>query len=69
MNMETNDYIMLSLKSCRVLRELSQKELADKLGVSRRTICVWEKEKKKLNLCQKIALSNILNIPIKFFDF
>lgn len=69
MSTKHNDIILLSLKACRVLRELTQKELADKIGVSRKTINTWEKEKKKLSTCQKIALSKVLDIPMIFFDF
>ncbi|MCM8819617.1 MAG: helix-turn-helix domain-containing protein [Candidatus Omnitrophica bacterium] len=55
-------------ENIRLLREkkkLTQKELAEKLGVSRQAICMWETGKRELSLTTLNRLSEVLGVPIK----
>lgn len=54
----------VSLEACRVNAGLSQKEMADKLGVSAATIWNWENGKTEPTLSQLRVISELSTIPI-----
>ncbi len=58
----------VSLKAARVNAGLTQKEVADKLEVSKYTIINWEQGKYKIDRRTLIALAFIYNIDIKFLN-
>lgn len=56
----------LSLKACRANANLSQKELAEKLGVSPLTILNWENGIGEPSFSQVKDISSLTNIPMDF---
>lgn len=57
----------ISLAAARVNAECTQEEVAEKMGVSKRTIINWEKGYAKPNAATLNMLSNIYNIPVDAF--
>ena len=53
---------MLKLKECRERRGVSQKALAQAIGVNETTIIRWEKQRTHPNTGQLAALSKALNV-------
>lgn len=56
----------ISLAAARVNAELTQEELAAKLGKSKQTIINWEKGKSAPGMLEMDALEKILNMPRKY---
>jgi len=58
------------LKKCRVLMDMTQEQLAEKVGVRRETIVRLEKAQYNPSLKLAIDISKTLNVPIdKIFYF
>lgn len=53
-----------TLKELRARFNLSQKELADKIGVSPQTICAWEKDPGRMRVYRIQALCDIFGVRI-----
>lgn len=49
----------ISVEAARVNAKLTQEELAEKMGVSRKTICNWESGKKSMRKSNLIAFCTI----------
>lgn len=49
----------ISVKAARVASGMSQAELADKMGVSRNTICFWENNKRGMTKSHLIAFCTL----------
>ena len=56
----------ISLEAARVNAKLTQKELAEILGVSNATIVKWEKGNSEPNLTQLRKISELSGIPLDF---
>ena len=56
----------ISLEAARVNAELTQKELAEKLGVSNTTIVNWEKGNSEPSISQLRIISDLSGIPMDF---
>lgn len=56
----------ISLEAARVNAKLTQKELADKLGVSNSTIVNWENGRTEPSLTQLKKISELSGIPMDF---
>lgn len=56
----------ITLEACRVNANLKQRDLADKLGVSRATIGNWEKGKTSPTVPQLEKISLLTGVPINF---
>ena len=54
------------LAAAREQAGISQKELADKLGISQRAICWWEREPVALRPDQLTTLADILNVSTDY---
>lgn len=63
---DNNGNLHITLEACRVNANLKQQELADKIGVSRTTICNWENGKTSPTSVQLQKISEITGIPINF---
>lgn len=57
--------IAINIKRLRIIRDMSQIDLAAKLGVSRMAVCHWEKAHKMPSQKRLSQLSTILKVPIK----
>ena len=53
------------IRSLRVLENLTQEELADKLNVSRVVVCNWEKDKSVPNKNNIVKLAEVFNCDTK----
>ena len=51
------------LKAARVMKELTQEEAAEKLGVSRRTYINWENKVFNMKHKDEMAIVKVLGIP------
>lgn len=58
--------IKISLAAARVNANLTQEELAGKLGVSKSTVISWESGKSEPKLSQVQAISILSGIPMDF---
>lgn len=58
----------ISLKAARVNANLTQQEVAEKLGVSKHTVINWENGKTHPKKCILILLSQFYNIDIDYFN-
>lgn len=58
----------ISLEAARVNAKLTQKELAEILGVSNATIVNWEKGNSEPNLTQLRKISELSGIPLDFIS-
>ena len=56
----------ISLEAARINAKLTQKELAEILGVSNATIVNWESGKTEPNLSQLKKISELSGIPMDF---
>ena len=54
----------ITLEACRVNTGLTQKELADKLGVSMSTVSNWERGITEPSLSQLRIISELSTVPI-----
>lgn len=57
---------MTTLKSLRTRKNLSQAQLASKIGVSRSTVAMWETSKSEPDIDMLVALSEALNTSIDY---
>lgn len=55
--------VRLTLKSARVNAGLTQKDAAEKLGVSNSTLCNWEKGSSMPNILQVQSICDLYKIP------
>ncbi|HSV43518.1 MAG TPA: helix-turn-helix domain-containing protein [Candidatus Bathyarchaeia archaeon] len=53
-----------SLKRIRQKKKMTQQDLAEKLGVSRQAICLWEANKREVKSTQLRAIANILKVNV-----
>lgn len=58
----------ISLKAARVNANLTQEEVAEKLGVSKHTVINWENGKVRPKKYMLILLSQFYNIDIDYFN-
>ena len=56
--------LQISLAAARVNSKLKQEEVAEKMGVSKRTVINWEKGKVHPSAATVNMLSRIYNIPV-----
>ena len=54
--------LMIRIKDLRVSRDLSQKELADKLGVAQTQVSRWEKDQLSMSSQSLIKVSQYFNV-------
>lgn len=62
----TNASFYITLEACRINAKLKQQELADELGVSRTTICNWEKGRTSPTSVQLQKISKITGVPMDY---
>lgn len=58
--------VQISIAACRVNAGLTQREFADKVGVSLATITNWEGGKSEPDLSQVRKISELSGIPLDF---
>ncbi|MDF2911118.1 MAG: orf6, phiMR25 [Sporolactobacillus laevolacticus] len=58
--------VLLSIKAARVNEGLTQEALAQKLGVSKRTIISWEKGEVDVKPLTMFALAYVLSIDVDY---
>ncbi|MDT2714314.1 MULTISPECIES: helix-turn-helix domain-containing protein [Enterococcus] len=56
----------LRIKELRISKNIQQKALAELLGVSPRTIRIWESGKYEPSIDQLISIANILGVSIDY---
>lgn len=56
----------ITLEACRVNAKLTQKELADFLGITQQTVSNWERGFSEPSLTQIRKISDVSGIPIDF---
>jgi len=61
---EIEDYVVNKVYEHRVLRRLSQKELADAVGVSKQTIYVMEKNNYSPSLVLAFRIADFFNVDV-----
>ncbi len=61
---EIEDYVENKVYEHRVLKRLSQKELADAVGVSKQTIYVMEKNNYSPSLVLAFRIANFFNVDV-----
>lgn len=54
----------LTIKKWRVMNDMLQQDVADKLGVTRKTVGEWEKEGANISNVTVYALTKLFNIEI-----
>ena len=54
----------LTIKKWRVMNDMLQQDVADKLGVTRKTVGEWEKEGANISNVTVYALAKLFNIQI-----
>lgn len=54
----------ITIKTMRLSRNLSQQDLADKVGVSRSAVGMWENGEREPNLDTLESLANVFNVPL-----
>lgn len=68
MTIETS-YPLMSLAAARVNAKLTQKELADKVGVSESTIIAWESGRRYPNVRMLGKIEQALGVSLNFIRF
>lgn len=68
MTIETS-YPLMSLAAARVNAKLTQKELADKVGVSESTIIAWESGRRYPNVRMLGKIEQALGMSLNFIRF
>lgn len=68
MTMEMS-YPLMSLAAARVNAKLTQKELADKVGVSESTIVAWESGRRYPNVRMLGKIEQALGVSLNFIRF
>ena len=63
---EGREKMRISIKAARVNAEMTQEELADKLGVNKTTIINWESGKSEPAWSQLKRISELSGIPIDY---
>lgn len=63
----TNEQISLNMKAMRVKADLTQQEVADKLGLTRETIIKWERDAGRVNISTFAILADLYNCKISDF--
>jgi transcriptional regulator with XRE-family HTH domain len=53
-----------NIKKIRHGKDLTQKDLADRLGVSRQAICMWETGKREFKVTMLNKLAKVLNVSV-----
>ncbi len=66
---DTNNTLVISLKSARVNADLTLIEACKKLGVSKSTLIKWEKEPGLVNPMVQSKISKVYGIPIDNIRF
>lgn len=59
----------LTLKQWRGAREISQREMSERLGVSSNGYLKWEKEPQNIKIGYAIRIAEILGVSIDEIDF
>lgn len=59
----------ITLAAARVNRGLTQKELAQALGVNQRTIIRWENATTFPSAAKVKEICEVLNVPVEFLNF
>ncbi len=68
MTMETS-YPLMSLAAARVNAKLTQKELAERCGVSESTIVAWESGRRYPNVRMLAKIEQALGVSLNFIRF
>lgn len=55
-----------NIETERIANDLTQKELAQKVGVSKQAVCEWEKHGRIPRIKTLRKLSNLFNVPIDY---
>lgn len=58
-----------SVKQARLLSGLTQKEMAEKLGVHRLTYSKWENQPDEIPIGKAMIFSNVVKVPINHIFF
>ncbi len=58
--------IMISLAAARVNAELTQAEVAERMGVAVNTVVNWEKYKTSMTIQQARAIEELYQMPLKY---
>lgn len=66
-NMELTNYVGEQIKKWRIMRNMNQEELAEKLHTTKQTISRYEKGERKANQEILYELAKILNVSINEF--
>ena len=53
-----------NLQKLRASKNISQEQLADKIGVSRQSVSAWESGKSSPELEKLVAISNLFNVSL-----
>ena len=64
--MEDFEKFRISLAAARVNANMTQADVAEKIGVSRQTIINWESNKVSMSIADFTMLSKIYNIPQEY---
>lgn len=62
---ELMEKIRISLAAARVNAEMSQEEVAERLGRTRQTVSNWESGKAKIGALELYMLSDLYSIPVE----
>ena len=57
----------IAIKTMRMSRRLSQNELAERIGVSRSAVSMWENGEREPNFDMIEALADVFNVPMSAF--
>lgn len=60
---------MMTLKSLRVRCRLTQEEVANRLGISRRTLSKWEQDSSDMPIKYMQQFADIYNYPLNYIFF
>ena len=60
---------MMTLKSLRVRCRLTQEEVANRLGISRRTLSKWEQDSSDMPIKYMQQFADIYNYPMNYIFF
>lgn len=66
---DLSNKLQISLAAARVNAELSQKEVADCLNISKTTLVNWEKGRSSPEVEQAMALSQLYKMPLENIRF
>lgn len=60
---------ILSLREWRRAKEISQEQMAQKLGIHVNTYLKWEQDPHRINIQSALKIVKILNVPIDNISF